>query len=74
MKPFGIRKNAIIRKTVVSEKKRKPNRATSAASDIFNLIRINQVDTLADDFHNRLERYATPRIKQRLLSDIQRAL
>jgi len=40
--------------------------------DILNLIRINQVDTSAPDFRKLLERYATPSIKQRLLSDLQR--
>ena len=42
--------------------------------DILNLIRINRIDTGSPDFQEILNRYATPSIKERLLSDLKRTV
>jgi len=42
--------------------------------DILNLIRINQIDTEAPEFQEILNRYATPSIRDRLLSDLNRSV
>jgi len=42
--------------------------------DILSLIRINRIDTCAPEFQSILDRYATPSIKERLLSDLKRSV
>lgn len=42
--------------------------------DILNLIRINRIDIDSPDFQTILNRYATSSIKERLLSDLKRAV
>jgi len=42
--------------------------------DILNLIRVNRIDTDAPEFQSILNRYATPSIKERLLSDLRRSV
>ena len=42
--------------------------------DILNLIRINRIAIDSPDFQTILNRYATPSIKERLLSDLKRAV
>jgi len=42
--------------------------------DILNLIRIHRIDIASPDFQTILNRYATPSIKERLLSDLKRAV
>ncbi len=41
--------------------------------DIFNLIRINHINPGSPEFQTILDRYATPSIKERLLSDLRRS-
>jgi len=38
--------------------------------DILNLIRTSRMDTTSAEFREILDRYATPRIKERLLRDL----
>ncbi len=40
--------------------------------DILNLVRVNRIDTAAPEFQKILDRYATPSIKERLLSELRR--
>lgn len=42
--------------------------------DIFNLIRINRIGADAPELQSILNRYATPSIRERLLSDLKRSL
>lgn len=42
--------------------------------DILNLIRINRLDTDSPELQEILNRYATPSIKERLLSDLRRSI
>jgi hypothetical protein len=42
--------------------------------DILNLIRINRLDTDSPEFQEILNRYATPSIRERLLSDLKRSV
>jgi len=42
--------------------------------DILNLIRVNRIDTGAPEFQAILNRYATPSIRERLLSDLKRSV
>jgi predicted nucleotidyltransferase len=41
--------------------------------DILNLIRLNNINTNSTEFQTILDRYASPSIRERLLSDIQRS-
>jgi len=40
--------------------------------EALNLVRIHYLDTAAPEFQKILDRYATPSIKERLLSELRR--